>query len=119
MGPPGFFARGGSAQENCESGNSSAAPAAAPKDAARRNPRRERSIGSSFESANTLADFVHQIRHAFSRTMGWPFLQPKASQNSGMFETTLFTRYLRYECGLVKTCVRIASCRACPAQAKP
>jgi hypothetical protein len=55
---------------------------------------------------------THQTRHASSRTMRCPFLQPKACQNSGMFDTTLFTRYGGYECELVSTRVRTASVRA-------
>src|SRR5580704_14132313 len=46
--------------------------------------------------------------------MGEPFLQENASRNSGILETTLFTRYLGMVCGLVRTMVRMSSGRYCP-----
>ena len=42
---------------------------------------------------------AHHTRHAFSLTIGWPALQPKALANSGMFCTTPFTRQRPGECG--------------------
>jgi hypothetical protein len=35
---------------------------------------------------------IYQTRQAFSRTIGWPALQPHVCWNSGMFDTTPFTR---------------------------
>src|SRR5262249_56980307 len=43
----------------------------------------------------------YQTWQAFLATMGWPALQPQAFWNSGMLETTPFTRYLSGECSLV------------------
>jgi hypothetical protein len=76
----------------------------------------ERLIGGSWPSLQDLQQLAlgytriaaHQTRHASWPTMRCPFLQPKACQNSRMFDTTLFTRYGGYERGLVRTSVRIS-----------
>src|SRR6185312_911873 len=53
----------------------------------------------------------HHTLHVFSWTSGAPFLQPKALANSGMFATTLLTRYLGNECGLLSSATRMTSGR--------
>src|SRR3954469_4643750 len=45
---------------------------------------------------------AHHPRQDFSaRTIGWPFLQPKAFQNSGIFVTAPIKRNFPGECGSV------------------
>ncbi len=58
------------------------------------------------ERASTLRSY--HTRQALARTMGWLARQPKAFWNSGMLETTPFTRYSPGECGSVA-----ARSRAC------
>src|SRR5690348_12639926 len=53
----------------------------------------------------------HQTLQAFSCTRGAPFLQPNALANSGIFDTTLLTRYLGRECGLLSSAIRMISGR--------
>jgi hypothetical protein len=55
---------------------------------------------------------VYQTRQAFGLTIGASALHENAFWNSGMFETTPFTRYLFEECGLVVAFNRSASGRA-------
>src|SRR5262249_37718434 len=54
----------------------------------------------------------YHTRQRFSRTMGWPALQPKACWNSGMFTIRPFTRYLPGECSLVMALARRFSGRS-------
>src|SRR5215471_21636535 len=50
-----------------------------------------------------VAPVSYQTRQAAARIMGEPALQPKAWANSGMLETTPFTRYLGSAWGSVFT----------------
>src|SRR5580704_11185999 len=54
----------------------------------------------------------YQTRQPFSRTMGWPDLQWKASRYSGMFATTPLARYLAGECGSTVARRRLFSSRS-------
>ena len=57
----------------------------------------------------------HHTLQAFSGSIGWPTLQPKAWPNSGMFLTTPRARNFRGEWGLVCACMRSVSGRICAA----
>ena len=54
----------------------------------------KRATLSGFTIQDSPATAAYHTLQALSRTMGVPFLQPKACQNSGIFDNTLFTRYL-------------------------
>src|ERR1700760_1548301 len=58
-----------------------------------------------------LTPASHHTRHEGVCTIGWPALQPKASRNSVILPTTLFTRSSGTEGGLVSTWGRPASGR--------
>src|SRR5207253_6252428 len=54
---------------------------------------------------------TYQTLHCVCRTIAVSALHENAFWNSGMFETTPFTRYFSGECGLVCAIMRIASGR--------
>src|SRR2546429_6368755 len=54
----------------------------------------------------------YQILQACSRTIGWPFLQPKALRNSAIFESGPLPRNLGSGCGLVVAINRAYSIRS-------
>jgi hypothetical protein len=60
-------------------------------------------LADSRDSRAPVTGVLYHTRQAFSGTMGWPGLQPKAFWNSGMFSTTPFTRQRPGEWGSVRT----------------
>ncbi len=78
--------------------------------------RVDRGVEELHRNGEGWASRRYQTRQRVSCAMGWPALQLKARWNSGMFETTLFTRSSGIECGLVRTIVRSASGRICSHQ---
>ena len=59
---------------------------------------------------------LYHTRQAFAGAMGWPVLQLKAFENSGMFTSTPFVRKRSGECGSVVAIKRSSSGRHCEHQ---
>src|SRR5262249_46374567 len=77
--------------------------------------RHDRVLDGGQRDSGSQADLArptYQTLHAFARTIGASGLHENARANSGMFDTTPFTRNRGGECGLVCASMRSRSGRA-------
>ena len=65
--------------------------------------------GETSFGAKSPSRIAYQTLHLFVRTIGCPTLHEKAFPNSGILETTPFTRYSNGECVLVTAFNRLFS----------